>query len=82
MTDNAAKWINAMKGHSSLLKRSWMPPAGVVGLLAAHVIILHYVLPHAALSAVVVSGVIILVVIKHVGLLGSLFALLRRQSRH
>ena len=65
-----------------LFKSSWMLAGGAVALIAAHATILRYVLPHAALSAVVVSGVIILVVIKHLGLLGSLFALFRRQSRH
>jgi len=66
---------------SRLFKRSWMLAAGAVALVAVHAIILRYVLPHAALSAVVVSGVIIVVVIKHLGLLGSLFARLRRPSR-
>jgi hypothetical protein len=70
-----------MTGRSRLFKRSWMLGVGAVALVAAHAIILRYVLPHAALSAAVVSGVIIVVVINHLGLLGSLFALLRRQSR-
>jgi hypothetical protein len=51
--------------------------AGAVALIALHATILRYVLPHASLSAAVVSGVIILLVIKHLGLLGSLFALFR-----
>ena len=71
-----------MTGRSRLLKRFWMLPVGAVALVAAHAIILRYFLSHAALSAAVVSGVIIVVVIKHLGLLGSLFALLRRKSRH
>jgi hypothetical protein len=70
-----------MTGRSRLFKRSWMLPVGGVALIAAHTTVLRYVLPHAALSAVVVSGVIILVLIKHLGLLGSLFVLFRRQSR-
>jgi len=71
-----------MKGHSRLLTRSWTLPAGAVALIAAHATILRCVLPHTTLSVAVVSGVIIVVVIKHIGLLGSLFALFRRQSRH
>jgi hypothetical protein len=71
-----------MTVRSRLFKRSWMLPVGAVVLIAGHATILHYVLPHAALSAAVVAGVIILVVIKHLGLFGSLFALFRRQSRH
>ena len=71
-----------MTRRSRLFKPPWMLPVGAVALIAAHAAILRYILPHAALSAVVVSGVIILVVIKHLGLLGSLVALFRRQSRH
>ena len=66
-----------MKGHSRLLTRTWMLLVGVVGLIAGHV----YVLSHMGLSAAVVSGTIILVVIKHLGLLGPLYALFQRRSR-
>jgi hypothetical protein len=82
MKDIAAKWIEAMRGHIRLLKRPWVLPVGVLALIAAHLTILRYALQHAALSAAVVSGVIIVVVIKHLGLLGSLFAMFRRRSRH
>jgi hypothetical protein len=75
-----------MKGHRRLLTRPLRLSVGVVVLIASHAIILSYVLPHTALSATVVSGVIILVVIKHLGLLavwlGPLYALFRRRSRH
>jgi hypothetical protein len=71
-----------MTVRSHWLRRPWMLPVGGVTLIAAHTTILHYVLHYTALSAAVVSGVIIVVVIKHLGLLGSLFALFRRQSRH
>jgi hypothetical protein len=78
MPDIAAKW----KAHNLLRRRPWMLPVGVVALIAAHVIVVRYALPRAALSVAVVSGVVIVVVLKHVGLLGSLFALFRRPSRH
>jgi hypothetical protein len=74
-----------MKGHSRLLTRTLMLSVGVVLLIACHAIILSYVLSHTAISATVVLGVIILVVIKHLGwlavLLGPLYALFRRRSR-
>src|ERR1700687_4289611 len=73
--------FDSMKEHSRPLTRTLMLSAGVVVLIAGHGIILYYVSAHAALSAAVVSGVIILVVIKHLGLLGPLYALLRRRSR-
>lgn len=74
-----------MKGHSRLLTRIWVLPVGVVGLIvlliAGHVI-LYFVLSHTALSAAIVSGVIILVVIKHLRVLGALYELFRRRCRH
>jgi hypothetical protein len=71
ITDVAAKWIQAIRRHSFLLKRPWMLPVGVVALIAAHLIVLCYALPHVALPVAVVSGVILVVMIKHVGLLGT-----------
>jgi hypothetical protein len=61
--------------------RPWMLLVGGIGLVAGHVILLYYGLPHAALSvsAAAVSGVIVLIVIKHLGLLGPLHTLFRRQ---
>jgi len=63
-----------------------MALVGVVGLIAGHGIILSYVLPQTALSAAVASGVMMLVVITHLGWLavwlGPLYALFRRRSRH
>jgi hypothetical protein len=71
-----------MKGTDHPRMRSWMllVPVGVV-VLATHSVVLYYVLSHAALSAAVVSGAIVLVVIKHLGLLGPLYALFRRRPR-
>ena len=71
-----------MKGHSRRFSHPWLLPVGAVALIGAHATILHYILHHQALSAAVVSGAIILVVIKHLGLLGSSFALFRRRSRN
>ena len=71
-----------MKGYTRLVTRALMLSAGVVLLLiAGHGVILYYVLSHKALSAAAVLGVIVLVVIKHLGLLGPLYALYRRRSR-
>jgi hypothetical protein len=69
-----------MKRPSGLFARPWaLALAGVI-LLAAHGLAFYF-LRHLALSATVVSGVIILVVIKHLGLLGSSIGLLRRRFR-
>ena len=75
-----------MNGHRPLLTRTLMLSVGVVVLIAGHALILAYVVSHTALAAVVVSGVMMLVVITHLGWLavwlGPLYALFRRRSRH
>lgn len=55
--------------------------AGAVLLIAGHGFILYYISSHIALSATAVSGVVILMVLKHLGMLGPLYALFRRRSR-
>ena len=70
-----------MTRHSRLRARAWMLVAGAIILIAAHGVILYYFSSHMALSAAVVSGVIILVVIKHLGLLAPAYALFRRRAR-
>lgn len=70
-----------MKVHGRLLTRSLLVSLGVVVLVAGHGIILYYISSHMALSAAALSGVVILVIINHLGLLGPLYALLRRRSR-
>jgi hypothetical protein len=71
-----------VKGQNHLRMRRWvlLVPVGLIGL-AAHSAALYYVLSHTRVSVAVVSGVIILVVSKHLGLLGPLYALFRRRSR-
>jgi uncharacterized membrane protein YecN with MAPEG domain len=68
-----------MKTHSRLLSRPWMLPVAVVALIAGRVIV-YYTLRHIILSAAVVSGVIILVAIKHLGFLSPLYSLFRLRS--
>jgi membrane protein YdbS with pleckstrin-like domain len=71
-----------MKAHDHPRLRRWtlLVPVGVIGLVV-HSVVLYYVLSHTALSAAVVSGVIVLIVIKHLGLFGPLYTLFRRHSR-
>ena len=70
-----------MKGHSRSLTRPWMLPVGVVVLIAGHVILFNH-LRHAGVSRAVVSGLALLVIAKHLGVLGPLYTLFRRRSRH
>jgi len=69
-----------MSEHRRLLTRMWMLPAAAVVLIAGH-IILPYLLSHTALSAAVVSGVIVLMVVKHLGLLAVLLGPLHARFR-
>jgi hypothetical protein len=68
--------------HLLARRRVWMLPVLGIVLLAGHGVILYYVSSHVMLSVAVLSGAIILLVLKHVGLLGPLCMLLRRRSAH
>jgi hypothetical protein len=69
---------NRMKGHSIPRGRTGAVVALAVLLIAGHGVILYYASSHLALSAGLVSGVILLIVIKHLGLFGPVYALFRR----
>ena len=68
-----------MIGHSLFRRRIWMLAVLAVMLIAGHGIVLYYASSHLALSAGLVSGLILLIVIKHLGLLSPVYALLRRR---
>lgn len=70
-----------MKAHGRPRIVPWMLLAlvGVIGL-AGHSVVLYYVMSHTALSAAVIPGVIVLIVLKHLGWLGPVYALFRRRS--
>jgi hypothetical protein len=51
----------------------------VLALLAGHGLVLYYLSSNLVLPAAVLSGAIIVLGIKHVGLLGPLYALWRRR---
>lgn len=70
-----------MKSHNRLLTRPWMLLALVVVLLISHGFAFYF-LKRVALPAVVVSGLVVLILIKHLGLIGPLYAQLRRRFGH
>jgi hypothetical protein len=65
--------------HLLARRRVWLLPVLAVVLLAGHGAILYYVSSYVVLSVAVLSSAILLLVITHVGLLGSLYALFRRR---
>ena len=70
-----------MKRHSLSRGRIGAVVALAFLLIAGHGIILYYASSHFVLSAGLVSGVILLIVIKRLGLLGPSYALFRRRWR-
>ena len=66
-----------MTGNRLLRRRIWIVAALAVTLIAVHGITLFYASSRLVLSAGFVSGLILLIVIKHLGLLGPVYALFR-----
>ena len=69
-----------MKGYGRLLGRPWTLLLGVAVLIAGHVFFFRGLL-HAGVLLAVVSGLGLLMIAKHLGVLGSLHTRLRRRSR-
>ena len=70
-----------MTGHNRMFTRPWLLLALAIVLISSHALVLRYALQHKSLSAITVAGVMILVVLTHLGLLSRLFAFFRRRSR-
>lgn len=68
-----------MAGHSRALAGPWKVLAGVA-LIGGHAIFLHR-LRHAGVSLTVMAGLVLLLIAKHVGMLGSFYGLFRRRPR-
>jgi membrane protein YdbS with pleckstrin-like domain len=73
--------MEVMTGYNRMLTRAWLLLALAVVLIASHALVLRYALQHKSLSAAMVTGIVILVVMTHLGLLSRLFAFFRRRSR-
>lgn len=69
-----------MMGHNRILTRPWLLLAAAAVLIASHALILRFALQHKGLSAAMVAGFMLLVVITHMGLLSRLYALFRRRT--
>jgi hypothetical protein len=60
---------------------TWLLLPGVVILITGHAVLLYYVVSHKVVSIAVGFGVIILIVIKHLGFLAPFYRLRRRRLR-
>jgi hypothetical protein len=65
--------------HLLARRRFWILASLVVVLIAGHGFILSYVSSHLALSGAVLSGAVILLVVKHLGLLGPAYQRFRKR---
>ena len=61
-------------------QRAWLPVL-LISLLAGHGVIVYNVSSHWTVSGAVVFVVVLLLGIRHVGLLGPVYALYRRRRR-
>jgi hypothetical protein len=55
--------------------------SGGVLLIAAHVVVLRHAVAHVRLSREMLAIVIVLVVLKHLGVFGPVYAIVRRRFR-
>jgi hypothetical protein len=69
-----------MKTSSHMLLRLALPLLVVV-VIAAHGGVLYYIGSHMALPATVIAGIIVLVIVKHLGLLAPLVGWVRKRAR-
>jgi hypothetical protein len=65
--------------HLPARGRFWILPVLLVVFLASHGVILYYASSHVMVSGAVLAGAIILLLIKHLGLLGPVYGLFRRR---
>jgi hypothetical protein len=73
--------MRTMMGHSLTRGRVWILAVLAILLIAVHGSILYYASSHMALSTGIIAGIVVLVVIKHLGLLAPVLALFRRHQR-
>lgn len=64
--------------HGSLLKKSRMFAAVVVALVAAHVIVFYHVVSRMTWN--VVLALVLLILLKHIGIFGPIYAFFKRRS--
>lgn len=70
-----------MKEYSRRVTHLLLMLVGGVVLIASHVIFFNR-LRHAGVSLAVVSGLALLVIAKHLGVVGSVYTLICRRLRH
>jgi Flp pilus assembly protein TadB len=70
-----------MRAHGFTFKPRWAHLAIVLAALAAHGVILRFASIHFALSATAMAALLVVLVLKHVGLLGAVFSWARNRGK-
>ena len=70
-----------MKTQIKLPSRPWILVALGIILLSAHGFVLYLIRHHLPLSATMLSGVAVIVLIRHLGAFSSLYALFRKRAQ-
>jgi hypothetical protein len=73
--------MHALTGHRFTRRRIWLIAVIAFVLIAGHGVILYNASKHLALSAGLVGGIALVIIIKHLGFLGPVFALFRSHKR-
>lgn len=70
-----------MRSHGPSRVQRWALVALVLAVVAGHGVVLRYAWPRLGLSAAALAGVVVLVLIKHLGLAGAVRRMWRRSRR-
>ena len=73
--------MHALTGHNLTRGRIWLIAVIALVLIAGHGVILYTAAKHLTLSAGLVGWIAVLIIVKHLGFLGPVFALFRRLPR-
>jgi hypothetical protein len=68
--------------HRLAFRRAWLLPLVLVLLIAGHGLILSFASSHVAVPAALLSGIVVVLVIRHLGLLRRLWEKLRDRHRN
>jgi hypothetical protein len=78
ISDVSGGEVELMK-HGQMLNRTWMLPVLIAILIAAHAMVFYRAISHTTVT--IALGLILLMLLKHVGVFGPIYAFLRRRSR-
>ncbi len=81
MNDRQRPRHMTMRLHAIPTSRIWLLVLAVAIALAIHLGVLRYAVLYSGVSAGVAIGIVVLIVVKHLGLLGSLYGVIRHRRR-